>query len=123
MPRLSLSSSLFRLVPVALLAAGTLVAPACVEQNADMPSEEEIKAAREHILTAAPTPKFPVNAQLEDKLVYLGLDIDVDEVTPGKAFTLTHYWKVVNPPGDDWKIFIHLESPGGKKNHRIVKVV
>ncbi len=99
------------------LAVATLSVAACVEQNADMPSEEEIKSAREHILTTAPTPKIPVNAALEDKLVYLGLDIDTDEITPGKAFTLTHYWKVVNPVGDDWKLFIHLESPGGKKSH------
>ena len=33
-----------------------------------------------------------MNATLEDKIVYLGLDGDVDTVTPGKAFTLTHYW-------------------------------
>jgi len=120
MPRQSISSfrkATSRLAPIALLVAGSLLAPACVEQNADMPSEEEIKAAREHILSTEPTPKIPINAALEDKLVYLGLDIDVEEITPGKAFTLTHYWKVVNPPGDDWKVFIHLESPGGKKSH------
>jgi hypothetical protein len=109
----SFSSSFVRIV----LAGSLLSAVGCVEQNSDMPSEEEIKAAKEHILTAAPTPKYPVNAQLEDKLVYLGLDVDVDTVSPGKAFTLTHYWKVLNPVGDDWKLFIHLESPGNKKSH------
>ena len=96
---------------VAALATG------CVEQNSDMPTEDDIKAAHEHILTTEPTPKIPVNAQLEDKLVYLGADIDVTEVTPGKAFTITHYWKVLNPVGDDWKLFIHLESPDAKKSH------
>lgn len=106
---------------VAGLALGLLsLQPSCVEQNSEMPSEEEIKAAHEHILTTAPTPKYPVNATLEDKLEYLGMDVDVDEVTPGKAFTLTHYWKVLNPVGDDWKLFIHLEGPDGqakKANH------
>jgi len=107
-----------RFVSVALsLSCALSFLSGCVEQNGDMPSEEEQKQARENILTTAPTPKFPVNAQLEDKLVYLGCDIDVDEITPGKAFTLTHYWKVLNPVGDDWKIFIHLESPDGKKSH------
>ena len=54
---------------------------------------------------------------LEDKLDYLGMDVDTDAVTPGKAFTLTHYWKVIKPVGDDWKIFVHLEAPDSKKSH------
>jgi hypothetical protein len=90
----------------------------CVEQQNDMPSEEDIKAAHEHVLTQPPaTIQHPNDANLEDKLEYLGVDVDTDTVTPGKAFTLTHYWKVLNPVGDDWKIFVHLETPDSKKNH------
>jgi hypothetical protein len=99
-----------------ILAAFALVA-GCVEQSPDLPSEEDVKAAKENILTTAPTPKYPVNADLEDKLTYLGLDVDTDTVTPGKAFTLTHYWKVNKPITDDWKIFVHLEAPDSKKSH------
>jgi hypothetical protein len=99
-----------------VLAAASLVG--CVEQQNDMPSEEDIKAAHEHVLSAPPaTIQHPSDAQLEDKLEYLGVDVDTDTVTPGKAFTLTHYWKVLNPVGDDWKIFVHLETPDSKKNH------
>jgi len=99
-------------VAVAALAVG------CVEQQNDMPSEEDIKAAHEHVLAQPPANiQHPSGAQLEDKLEYLGMDVDTDTVTPGKAFTLTHYWKVLNPVGDDWKIFVHLETPDSKKNH------
>jgi hypothetical protein len=102
---------------LALTLAGALVA-GCVEQSPDVPSEEDVKAARENILTAPPaTIQHPVNADLEDKLTYLGIDVDTETVTPGKAFTLTHYWRVNNPVTDDWKIFIHLEAPDTKKNH------
>ena len=83
----------------------------CVEQSPDLPSEDDIKAAKEHLLSTPPTPKYPVNADLEDKLTYLGLDVDTDVVTPGKPFTLTHYWKVNKALPDDWKIFVHLEAP------------
>ncbi len=100
----------------AYLCAFALVA-GCVEQSPDLPSEEDVKAAKENILTTAPTPKYPVNADLEDKLTYLGLDVDTDTVTPGKAFTLTHYWKVNKALPDDWKIFVHLEAPDSKKSH------
>jgi hypothetical protein len=61
--------------------------------------------------------KFPVNAELEGKLVYLGMDCDTDSVQPGKAFTLTHYWKVNEPLTEDWKLFVHLEAPGTKASH------
>jgi hypothetical protein len=90
----------------------------CVEQSPDVPSEEDVKAARENILSAPPANiQHPVNADLEDKLTYLGCDVDTETVTPGKAFTLTHYWKVNNPITDDWKLFVHLEAPDTKKNH------
>lgn len=101
----------FATVALAIFAVG------CVEQSPDLPTEDDIRAAKEHILSAAPEPKYAVNAELEDKLTYLGLDIDTETVTPGKAFTLTHYWKVNKPLGDDWRIFIHLEAPGTKKSH------
>jgi hypothetical protein len=101
----------------AIVAAVALFAFGCVEQSPDTPTEDDIKAAQENILKTAPTPKYVVNADLEDKVTYLGLDVDTDVVTPGKAFTLTHYWKVNKPFTDDWKVFIHLEAPGTKKSH------
>jgi hypothetical protein len=101
----------------AYLAVFTLAA-GCVEQSPDVPSEDDIKVAKENILSAAPEKiQYKVDADLEDKLTYLGLDVDTDQVTPGKAFTLTHYWKVNKAVGDDWKLFIHLEAPDSKKSH------
>ena len=52
--------------------------------------------------------------RLDGKVTYLGLDVDADPVEPGKDFKLTHYWKVVAPPGDGLEDFTHLEGP----NHR-----
>src|SRR5579871_4121726 len=90
----------------------------CVEQSPDMPSEDDIKAAKENLLAQPPaTMKYTVNADLEGKVTYLGMDCDADTVVPGKAFTLTHYWKVNEPITDDWRLFIHLEAPGTKTAH------
>ena len=94
------------------------LAAGCVEQSPDVPTEDDVKAAKEHILTAPPaTMKFPVNADLEGKVSYLGLDVDTDSVTPGKPFTLTHYWRVNEAMTEDWKLFVHLEAPGSKASH------
>ena len=56
-----------------------------------------MKVAKQNILTTAPTPKYAVNADLDGKVVYLGLDVDPPPIEPGKDVKLTHYWKVVSP--------------------------
>jgi hypothetical protein len=100
------------MVHVALvLAFGALVSSACVEQDDDKPNDEDMKVAKANILATAPTPKYAVNADLDGKVVYLGLDVDPATVEPGKDVKLTHYWKLVATPGDGWKTFTHLEGP------------
>ena len=72
---------------------------ACVEQDDDKPTAEDMAVAKQNILTTAPTPKYAVNADLDGKVIYLGLDVDHVPIEPGKDVTLTHYWKLVSPPG------------------------
>src|SRR5262252_2085769 len=88
-----------------------LVMFACVEQDDDKPTADDLAVAKQSILTTAPTPKFPVNADLDGKLVYLGLDSDAVPIEPGKDVKITHYWKLVAPAGDGWRIFTHVEGP------------
>jgi len=90
---------------------------ACVEQDEDKPSAEDMAAAKQNILTTAPTPKYAVNADLDGKVIYLGLDADPVPIEPGKDVTLTHYWKVVASPGQNWKVFTHLNGGGPGKNY------
>jgi len=86
---------------------------ACVEQDDDKPTADDMAAAKQNILTTPPTPKYVVNADLDGKVVYLGLDVDHVPIEPGKDVLLTHYWKLVSSPGQDWKAFTHLN---GAKN-------
>ena len=60
---------------------------ACVEQDEDKPTAEDMAAAKQNILTTAPTPKYAVNADLDGKVVYLGLDVDPCPIEPGKDVT------------------------------------
>lgn len=94
-------------IPLCVLLLG------CVEQDEDKPTQADMAAAKENILTTAPTPKYAVNADLDGKVIYLGLDVDHVPIEPGKDVTLTHYWKLVAPPGSEWKTFTHLNG-GGK---------
>jgi hypothetical protein len=91
--------------------ASALLVGACVEQDDEKPTDEDMKVAKQNILTSAPAPKYAVNADLDGKVVYLGLDVDPATPEPGRDIKLTHYWKMVASPGDGWKPFTHLEGP------------
>jgi hypothetical protein len=86
------------------------LAASCVEQDDEKPTDDDMKVAKQNILTTAPTPRFAVNADLDGKVVYIGLDTEGQTIEPGKDFKLTHYWKMVASPGDGWKTFTHLEG-------------
>jgi len=91
-------------LPLALLLWG------CVEQEPDRPTEDDKRLIRQNILNKVPEMKYKVNADLEGKVTYLGLDVDKDVIQPGQQFTLTHYWKV-NKRVDGWRLFVHLNGP------------
>jgi hypothetical protein len=91
-----------------LVLSGSL---ACVEQEQDKPTADDMAVAKQNVLSAPPSPRFAVNADLDGKFTYLGLDAGSVPLQPGKDVTLTHYWKLVAAPGDGWKTFTHLEGP------------
>ncbi len=94
-----------------IVTGSLLLFATCVEQDDDKPTAEDLKAVRANILSTAPTPKFSVNADLEGKVVYLGMDVEPAVAIPGKELRLTHYWKAVASPGDGWRVFTHIEGP------------
>jgi hypothetical protein len=102
-----------RLLTLSLSLFATVGAVSCVEQDDEKPTADDMAVAKQNILTTAPTPRYPVNADLDGKAIYLGLDVDPVPIDPGKEITLTHYWKVVAPlGGDGWRTFTHVEGPG-----------
>ena len=91
-----------------------LLVSACVEQEPFRPTADDKRKIRDNILTKAPAMKYKVNADLEGKIIYLGLDVDKDPLKPGDQFKLTHYWKVIKAvPG--WRLFVHVNSADGRE--------
>ncbi|HEY0705179.1 MAG TPA: carbohydrate-binding family 9-like protein, partial [Polyangia bacterium] len=95
------------------LAGGLLGAVACVEQTEEKPTEQDMEVIKKNLLSEAPKPQFAVNADLDGKVTYLGLDVTANPVEAGKEFKLTHYWKVNAAPGPGWRLFTHLNGPTG----------
>lgn len=82
----------------------------CVEQGEDKLTKEDEEFVKKNILSSPPAPQFPVNANLDDKVIYLGMDVTPVPVEPGKDVRVTHYWKVNVAPGDGWKMFTHISG-------------
>jgi hypothetical protein len=82
----------------------------CVEQGEDKLTKEDEEFVAKNILSTPPTPQFPVNADLDGKVIYLGMDVSPNPVEAGKDVRVTHYWKVIQPPGEGWKVFTHISG-------------
>ncbi len=95
-----------------LVAVGFCLA-ACVDKR---PREHKKKIdpayIQQHLLSAPPSMSNPMEggagANFDNKVFYLGNNVSTDTITPGGKVTIDHYWKVVEPPGSDWRVFAHV---------------
>jgi hypothetical protein len=88
-----------------------LALAACVEKETEKVDESFIQS---NLLSAAPSPQHPVNADLGGKVIYLGCDLDKETAAPGDRIKITHYWKVVEAPGAEWRLFTHVNGSSGE---------
>jgi hypothetical protein len=92
-------------------------APACrrpTGQNIVLTKDQEHQIA-ENVLAAPPaTLTNKTEVKFEDKIALLGWE---QKGTPkkGEAFDLTMYFRVDQPLHGDWKVFVHLEAPGKRR--------
>jgi hypothetical protein len=92
---------------LALLAIGA-AAGGCVDKER---REKKIDPAyiKKNLLAAPPASiQNRVDADLGGYVTYLGNDADKTTVAPGGTVTVVHYWKVVAPPGPEWRVFSHV---------------
>jgi hypothetical protein len=103
----------------ALLATAALatVASGCKRpagQSIVLTKDQEQQIA-ENVLAAPPTAmEHKMEVHFEDKITLLGYDIK-GEPKKGGAFDLVMYWRVDQPVAGDWKIFVHFEAPGKRR--------
>jgi hypothetical protein len=93
------------------LCLGALVA--CVEREGPDTPKPDDGYLKENLLSKAPSPGHPVNADLGGKVIYLGADVDKDRAAIGDKVKVVHYWKVVEPPGAEWRLFTHVNGSRG----------
>lgn len=102
MTRLALRSSLVLALAFALLSSA-----GCVEKEKHT-SQADKEAQKTIVLTAEPKPQHALDIRFADKVQLLGYDLSTDTVQEGKPFTVTWYWKVLEPLDQGFKVFTHL---------------
>ncbi|MDP9148514.1 MAG: hypothetical protein M3O36_01020, partial [Myxococcota bacterium] len=80
------------------------------------PGEKNDNPLSSIVLTAPPRPQHRIDANMEDKLEVLGIDMldergkPVDAVSPGRAYHLKTYYRVLAPVTTEWEAFIHIDG-------------
>ncbi|MFN0250376.1 MAG: sugar-binding protein [Kofleriaceae bacterium] len=59
-----------------------------------------------HLLVAEPALPSRVDATIGGKVVYLGNTLGSTRLAPGQAIKVSHYWKVLAPPGGNYRVFM-----------------
>jgi len=78
-------------------------------------TKEQEQQVTDNVLTAVPAIGKTINANYDDKITLLGYDIDKMTVAKGDKVDLTLYFRADQELKGDWKIFVHFESPGKRR--------
>jgi 4-amino-4-deoxy-L-arabinose transferase-like glycosyltransferase len=68
------------------------------------------------VLSAPPHPQRKLDANMDDKLQVLGIDLAdergrlVDAVSPGRTYHLKTYYRVLAPVTTEWEGFVHIDG-------------
>lgn len=101
---------------LAVLFVGTIaVIIACRKPAKVILTKDQQVRIGENVLKGAPAPKYKSVANFGDNIRLLGVDIAPDQARAGHEATITYYWECLKPTPGDWKVFVHLELPGGKR--------
>jgi arylsulfatase A-like enzyme len=63
-----------------------------------------------------PRPRIPLEARVGEQIRVIGADLAPAEVRPGGEVTVTIYFESRARLADRWRLFFHLDGPGGFRN-------
>jgi len=77
-------------------------------------TKDQERQIAENVLKAPPKIGHPNEINFDNKLVLLGYDLS-GEAKAGSTFDVTMYFRVDQPLHGDWKVFLHFEAPGKRR--------
>jgi len=74
-------------------------------------SDEERATIEDNLFEEAPEISHPVHATYGNVIELLGYDIEpAGVIRPGQAFTISAYYRAMEPIEKPWKVFVHLDG-------------
>jgi arylsulfatase A-like enzyme len=66
------------------------------------------------LLKERPAPRIEARADFGGKVRLLGVDLAPEAVARGGTFQITYYFEALGTLKGDWRVFVHIEGPGGR---------
>jgi hypothetical protein len=98
--------------PLAVCLALVAGSYGCSKKQRAMTAEQKQELAR-YVSEDAPKPQHNLDIKFGESIALIGYDADGEQVTPGKPFNVTFYYRVDKNVGGDWKLFTHLADGAG----------
>ncbi|MBP47901.1 MAG: hypothetical protein CMH53_08165, partial [Myxococcales bacterium] len=99
------------LVIVLMIASSGCKSPA---QRARVLTKDQEKQLAANVFKTAPKMQNKLRIDFEDRVSLLGFDLS-GEPKAGTTMDVSLYFQVHKPIAGDWKIFVHLEAPGKRR--------
>lgn len=78
-------------------------------------TKDQEQQIAENVLAAPPAMQTKTDIKFEDKITLIGYDVKGLPAKKGATVDLTMYFRVDQPVVGDWKIFLHFEAPGKRR--------
>ena len=102
-------------VALACLSVGATGCKRPSAQSIVLTKDQEQQIA-ESVLNAPPANlQHKAEVKFDDKITLLGYDLKGTPARKGGTFDLTMYFRVDQPVTGDWKVFVHFEAPGKRR--------
>lgn len=111
------SMRIWQRAAVSAAALGLVVSAAGCKSPAERKrvlTKDQQQQIADNVLTQAPTPKTASDIDFEGHIRLLGYDLE-GEPKAGQRLSVTMYYRVDKPLTGDWKVFVHFEAPGKRR--------
>jgi len=102
----------------ALLAAGlAALAAGCIERAPGAGGRRRSfdRGAASRYLNPVARPQHAAHAVFGGAIELVGWDLDPERLEPGRAATLTLYWRSLEETETGWRVFVHLDGREGQE--------
>lgn len=79
------------------------------------PGEKDLNPLRRFVTTEPPKPQTEAHITFDDRVELIGYDIPT-EVQRGSEFVIRLYFKVLQPLGGNYRVFLHFDGTGARIN-------